>query len=486
MPEQDSSPKPLIGLAGASGFVGSHLIEHFGSDYRIRALSRSGNIVASQGKSATVAWEQCDLYSLPKLSEALQGCEIGIYLVHSMAPSSRLVQSSFQDTDLLLADNFIRAAEVAGVKHVVYLSGLMPDAAEPLTPHLQSRLEVEKVMRSRSVTVTVLRAGLIFGPGGSSFSLLVNLVSRLPFMLLPAWVRSTTHSIDIENVCQAVGHCLKDKDLAGGTYDLGGHESMTYRDLIERTAHELGKKTLFVDFPYNCFGLSKHWVALFGSVPPALVGPLQESLQYDLVAKPNPLLERLADRLIPFAASLRRSVDAAGKPKPNPRAQTRRADQSEIKRARRVRSVQRMAYPQSWTAQEVAAEYGRWLTGHFKGFIAAQTDGGGVVRFVLAGGRVTLLELSPTPYSAGNSRRCAFYITGGILSRRVEPKGRLEFRLFPELSCMIASIHGFAPTLPWWIYANTQARLHLRVMRSFSKYLKDLKSAGKADSKLSN
>jgi len=35
----------------------------------------------------------------------------------------------------------------------------------------------------------------------------------------------------------------------------------------------------------------------------------------------------------------------------------------------------------------------------------------------------------------------------------------------------MASIHGFAPTLPWWIYANTQARVHLRVMRAFARHL---------------
>jgi uncharacterized protein YbjT (DUF2867 family) len=122
-----------------------------------------------------------------------------------MAPSSRLVQGNFEDTDLLLADNFIRAAESAGLKHVIYLSGLIPEGDEQLSPHLRSRLEVESVLRSRSVKVTVLRAGLIFGPGGSSFSMLINLVRRLPVMLLPAWVRSTTHSIDIENVCQAFG-----------------------------------------------------------------------------------------------------------------------------------------------------------------------------------------------------------------------------------------------------------------------------------------
>jgi nucleoside-diphosphate-sugar epimerase len=475
MAELDAQSRPIIGLAGASGFVGTHLIEHLRASFRIRALTRSGNVVSAQPAEKDIEWRECDLYSLPKVTEALEGCDIAIYLVHSMAPSSRLVQSHFEDTDLLLADNFIRSAEAAGIKHVIYLSGLMPKDEGPLSPHLQSRREVEEVMRSRSVTVTVLRAGLIFGPGGSSFSLLVNLVRRLPIMLLPAWVGSTTHSTDIYNICEAFELCLSEGDLPGGTYDLGGHAPMTYREMITKTADMMGKRARFLNFPYNAFGLSKHWVAFFGSVPPALVGPLQESLQYDLVAQPNALQQRLGDRFIPFADSFRKSVDAGGNPKPNPRSSTRAADHATIKQARRVRSVQRMHYPLSWSAKEVAEEYASWLTRRFRGLISAAADEQGVVRFSALGGRVTLLELSPTPFSQGNPRRCAFYISGGVLSRKVEPLGRLEFRLFPELSCMIASIHEFAPTLPWWIYANTQARLHLRVMRAFSKHLKTLK-----------
>jgi len=468
-------PTPTIALTGASGFVGTHLIEHLRAAFPIRALTRSQHVVTAQSARADIEWRECDLYSLPKVTEALEDCDIGIYLVHSMAPSSRLVQSRFEDTDLLLADNFIRAAEAAGLKHVIYLSGLMPeDATGPLSPHLQSRREVEQVMRSRSVTVTVLRAGLIFGPGGSSFSLLVNLVRRLPVMLLPAWVRSQTHSIDITNVCEAIELCLTEGDLPGGTYDLGGHTPMTYREMIRKTTELLGNSARCVNFPYNAFGLSKHWVAFFGSVPPALVGPLQESLQYDLVARPNPLQQRLCGRFISFEASFRKSVDQRGNPKPNPRSLTQAADHASIKQARRVRSVQRMHYPPEWSAKAVADEYGQWLTRRFRGLIAAAADAQGVVRFTGPGGRLILLELSPTPYSQGNHRRCAYYISGGILSREVQPPGRLEFRLFPELGCMIASIHGFAPTLPWWLYANTQARLHLRVMRAFSRHLKKI------------
>ncbi len=396
---------------------------------------------------------------------------MGIYLVHSMAPSSRLMQGRFEDTDLLLADNFIRAAEEAGLEHVIYLSGLIPEDAQDLSPHLRSRLEVESVLRGRSVRVTVLRAGLIFGPGGSSFSMLVNLVRRLPVMIFPAWVRSTTHSIDIENVCDAFRLCLEDPGLAGGVYDLGGHKPMRYDELIRRTAALLGKPHFSIHFPLNCFTLSKHWVALFSGLPLALVGPLQESLRHDLTAAPNPLLDRMKERLIPFETSFAKSVDDKGRPKPNPRSATQKTDRREIRKERRVRSVQRMPLPLGWNAHQVAREYGDWLSRVFGFLIQAEHTDDGVVRF-LAFDRVKLLELTPSPYTTSNIRRCAFYISGGALARAVDPPGRFEFRLFPENNCMIASIHGYSPRLPWWIYARTQAVVHLWVMRAFARHLK--------------
>ena len=470
--------KPLVAVAGASGFVGSHLRDYLKGDYRFRALTRSTSVAEQSPDASSTEWRECDLYSLPKVTKALGGCDCGIYLVHSMAPSSRLVQGSFEDTDLLLADNFIRAAEAAGLKHVVYLSGLMPNTREPLSPHLRSRLEVENVLRSRSIKVTVLRAGLIFGPGGSSFSLLINLVRRLPIMLLPAWGRSKTQSIDIENVCQAFMLCLQDTDLAGETYDLGGHCAMTYREMISRTAGLLGKRARFFNFPYNCFGLSKHWISTFGGVPPALVGPLLESLQHDLVAQPSDLSARLKNKLVSFEASFRKSVDGEGMPKPNPRSATQASDRKYIKQARRVRSVQRMHLPANLSAQKIATEYGEYLSRRFRGLIGATKDSDGVVRLATFGG-IVLLELTPSPYSQGSELRCAFYISGGKLSRDVDPPGRLEFRLFPEQACLIASIHGFAPTLPWWVYANTQARIHLGVMRAFGRHLESKMGSSK-------
>ncbi|MFP4352317.1 MAG: NAD(P)H-binding protein [Puniceicoccaceae bacterium] len=468
---QEKETRPLVAIAGASGFVGTFLRSELKDAFRFRGLTRSPTVAGRGLGPDGTEWRQCDLFSLPRLTEALEGCDHGFYLVHSMSPSSRLVQGSFADLDLLLADNFVRAAEAAGLRRIVYLGGLLPDDTEDLSPHLGSRREVEAVLRSRSVPVVALRAGLIFGPGGSSFTMLVRLVRRLPFMILPRWVGSTTQSIDVLDVARAFRLALTRGEFAEGVFDLAGHEAMTYRELILRTGRLLGREVRFVDFPFNVFGLSRRWVALFGGVPPALVGPLLESLTHNLRAHPNPMLAEIAREAVPLEQSLRKAVDERGRPLPSPRAEVVRSDTPRIRMARLVRSVQRMPLPPGWDAADVAREYGNWLTRRFGGLLSVTRSDEGGIRFDWTFPRVRLLRLDPTPFTAGARRRRAFYITGGALTRAPDPPGRFEFRIFPQEGFLVAAIHGFEPRLPWWIYAVTQAKAHLFVMRRFGGHL---------------
>ncbi|HJL27639.1 MAG TPA: NAD(P)H-binding protein [Polyangiaceae bacterium LLY-WYZ-15_(1-7)] len=149
-----ATERPTLALAGASGFVGSALRRALADEYRLVGLSRRPR------RSPDTEWRVCDLYSLLDVEQALAGCDVALYLVHSMLPSARLTQGSFADLDLVLADNFARAAAKAGVKHIVYLGGLVPDLPEAeLSAHLRSRLEVERALGAHGVPVTALRAG---------------------------------------------------------------------------------------------------------------------------------------------------------------------------------------------------------------------------------------------------------------------------------------------------------------------------------------
>jgi hypothetical protein len=217
-------------------------------------------------------------------------------------------------------------------------------------------------------------------------------------------------------------------------------------------------------------------VSLFGGVPSNLVNPLLESLRHNLQAKSNPLLSIIEKDSVSFDESVLSSIDELRRPLPNPRKATQSKDRQLIQKARRVRSIQRMPLPKNWDALKVANTYASWLSRSLK-IVSVEADDNGQLSFQLLSKKIQLLVLTPTPYSGSGKRRCAYYITGGLLAKQVDPPGRFEFRIFPENDCLIAAIHGFVPRLPWWVYINSQAFVHLAVMVAFKHHLKSLIAA---------
>lgn len=191
------SNRPTVAIAGATGFVGTAVREVLRLDYDLIGLTRSP--VRAQENSTSSSreeWRHCDLFDPYAVREGLKGADYAIYLVHSMLPSARLTQGQVADLDLLQADNFARAAEVEGVEQILYLGALVPDEeATDLSFPLRRRLEVEQALGSTSVPLTALRAGLIVGAGGTWLRLLLNLLRRLPVMILPSWTRAETQPI---------------------------------------------------------------------------------------------------------------------------------------------------------------------------------------------------------------------------------------------------------------------------------------------------
>lgn len=461
--------RPVVAIAGASGFVGAALREALCQNYHLVGLTRSPTR-ASLSDDSGVEWRHCDLFSRSEVGAALTGADYAIYLVHSMFPSARLTQASFVDLDLLLADNFARAAEANGVKQILYVGGIQP-AGEDTSRHLRSRLEVESTLAGRSVPVTALRAGIILGPGGSSMRMMVNLVRRLPAMILPRWTRSESAPIAIDDVVRATRRCLGHEDTFGQSFEIGGPERMSYAQMMVRTAHLLGRRIPMMGVPVFSPTLSRRWVAAITSSPDALVGPLIESLRHSVVPSDNWLQDWLQQEAVGFDEALRNSIDGEGRPLENPRQVLREGDDAKLRRARTVRSVQRLPLPPNKRADWVAREYMRWLPRFTWPFLAVSVSPASKVRFAVRGLGWVLLELTRDT-EASTEDRDLFLITGGLLARTGDAyRGRFEFREVLGGEAIIAAIHDFRPTLPWFVYNLSQALVHLFVMRSFGRHL---------------
>lgn len=279
-------------ITGANGFIGRRLARSLlANGHRIRCLVRSASSHIPNGAETVTG----DLLAPSTLPAALDGIDTAYYLVHSMAGG----RAGFKHRDREAAENFVRAAEKAGLRRVIYLGGL-GGTGDELSEHLKSRLEVAKILHSGKFATTFLRAAVIVGAGGASFELVRGLVKRLPVMITPLWVSTKCQPIAVNDVVDYLAGCLADERTAGRTFDIGGPEIMTYREMMERFARLEGKHLLIIPVPVLTPRLSSYWVALFSPVPPSVSMSLIEGLSNEVICRENTIRDLIPLRLTPY------------------------------------------------------------------------------------------------------------------------------------------------------------------------------------------
>jgi|GEM_PF-99871 len=470
--ESVTPPRRLtVAIAGASGFVGRALIDALSSHCDIIALSRDPGRVkdvkaGNESSDPVIQWRRCDLFSALETETALAGCDIAIYLVHSMLPSASLTQGKFEDLDLMIADNFGRAAKACGIRRIIYLGGIIP--ADDLSRHLASRLEVEDVLAEYGVPLVALRAGLVVGRNGSSFDMMRKLVERLPLMVCPKWTRTRSCPVAIDDVVAAIARVVNDPGLAPGAYDLGGSETITYLDMMKAMAQMMGKRRLMIPVFLFSPKLSRLWVRLVTGAPKELVAPLVESLRHEMIPRDQYIFNRYGIAPASFREAIAKAI--AGSSVASPRKVP-----NVVTSVKTVCSVQRLPLPAGRSAHWAADRYAHWLIQFFFPFIVVERTGDGSLvfkfRFFFKFTEISLLYLT---YVAKRStaQRQLFFITGGVLTdKKAKKVGRFEFREVLKGASFMAAIFDYSPALPWWVYKNTQAFVHLFVMHSFRRYL---------------
>ena len=265
-------------VTGGTGYVGSRLLRRLAAEGRpVRALARR-----PEGLAADVPAVRGDLLSGEGLVEALDGCSSAYYLVHSMEAAAG--NGDFAGRDRRMAETFAYAAAKAGVERIVYLGGIVP-TWRPLSPHLESRLEVEEILLSAVPGSTALRASIVIGSGSSSFRILVRLVERLRVLPMPRWRANRTQPIDERDVIEFLARTPQVPEAAGRSLDVVGPDVMTYGAMIERIAEAMGVGRMPVTLNVSFTPPASAVVAAVTGQPVELVRPLMESLETDLLPR---------------------------------------------------------------------------------------------------------------------------------------------------------------------------------------------------------
>jgi len=252
-------------VTGATGFVGRALVPALlAAGHEVRAATRRP--ASYTGRGQPVALDVADGAGLP---EALDGCDVAYYLVHSMEAAE------FAARDREAAQRFAEAASVAGAR-VVYLGGL---GEGDVSEHLRSRHEVGRILRAGADTIE-LRAAVVLGKGGASFEIMRQLVERLPAMVCPKWVTTRCQPIALPDM---VRYLVAAPGLEAGSYDVGGPDILTYEQMMRRYAALTGRRRLIVKVPVLTPKLSSLWLGLVTDLPTSVGRPLVDGLTVEVV-----------------------------------------------------------------------------------------------------------------------------------------------------------------------------------------------------------
>jgi uncharacterized protein YbjT (DUF2867 family)/tryptophan-rich sensory protein len=277
-------------VTGASGYIGGQVVPRLLDEgWTVRVLTRHRSSLDGRPWRDRVEVAEGDVSSATDMRKALSGVDAAWYLVHSMDD-----RPDFEERDRNAATTFGTAAREEGVGRIVYLGGLHPDD-EVLSPHLASRVEVGRILLDSGVPTAVLQAAVVIGDGSASFDMLRYLTTRLPAMVAPKWLDNRIQPIAIHDVVTLLVGAGSLPPEVNRTFDIGGPDVLTYREMIARFADATGqRRPLVATVPVLTPRLASHWVGLVTPISAGLAKPLVGSLVHEVVAKEHDI-EQLVD-----------------------------------------------------------------------------------------------------------------------------------------------------------------------------------------------
>ena len=291
--------KPLsVLVTGATGFIGSRLAKKLVEDgHHVRSMTRRPDDYDGAGDPVFG-----DVFDPGTLSEALHGIDVAVYLVHS------LDDNDFERKDADAARDFGLAAAASGVRQIVFMGGLGKDD-EDLSPHLRSRREVEKLLGTSGVPVTVLRAAIVVGAGGISWELTRQLVKNLPAMVVPRWADTRTQPIGIDDVVRYLAGVLGVEKAYGQVYEIGGADRLTYVQMLQDAAEVInGRRVPIVTVPVLTPRLSSLWIGLVTTVDTTTASNLIDSMSTEVVQTDYAIQDIVPGQPLTYREAVERAI----------------------------------------------------------------------------------------------------------------------------------------------------------------------------------
>lgn len=291
-------------LTGATGYIAQRLLPVLLENGHevvccVRDKSRFNH---ERYNSADITVIQVNFLDENTLGQIPADIDAAYYLIHSMATS----EGDFAQLEDVSARNFRDRIEQTNAAQVIYLSGITNN--DKLSKHLNSRKNVEEILNSEKYALTTLKAGIIIGSGSASFEIIRDLVEKLPVIIAPRWLNTRSQPIAIRNVVQYLVGVLHNLPTYHNSYDIGGTDILTYKEMLLRFARVRGLKRVIRVLPVMTPRLSSYWLYFVTSTSYSLAKHLVNSMKVEIICKENNLNELIGGiQLIGYNKAIQRA-----------------------------------------------------------------------------------------------------------------------------------------------------------------------------------
>jgi uncharacterized protein YbjT (DUF2867 family) len=268
----------LVTIFGGSGFVGRNTVRALAkAGYRIRVAVRKpalANYLPPMGTVGQIQLVKCNVQDAGAVAAALKGADAAINLtgLHSQRGAQ-----NFQAIHVEAADTIAKAARDAGVATLVHVSaiGADPDAK---SKYACTKGEGERAVREAFPDAAILRPSVVFGAEDKFFNKFAWLARISPALPLIGGGHTKLQPVFVGDVAAAIARCVENADTRGKTYELGGANIYSFKELMQIVLHEIGRKRLLVPVPFFIARVKGFFLQI-----PAMILPIDPLLTMDQV-----------------------------------------------------------------------------------------------------------------------------------------------------------------------------------------------------------